>query len=439
MVGHPALRIDPTETRAGVLAALLHAGRGLTALRAHETLRPTVGRRADHPGLAGADTDSVTFSELTVGSAGVRITGVVLLRDGDPGGDESTLSDRVSRVSQETGADGLVTVGVADSVDATDSRAGVDTLVVDTGPVGGTVTVQDTLRSAGQVGISEVSWYTGAGSGSLLGPALSIGATGCWVAGINDGSLGGGGGRDPPTLSERISIVSRRTSTYRVVVHHLTLGIGTTGSWTGVDTFLPDTGQVAGTVGVDGALGSAVGRNSDVVGQTGAGRHLPGHVVLALREGAAGRGVAGIDVQLRDHRSYGRLHLDTVTEGVSGVSRGTLTDGVVVGDLTSGVVTTGPWAGVDTLLVDAGSQLTTVRADHTLWPAVGRVALVARDTGADTDSVHLSVLTVGTAGVRVTGVSDDWPGWGWRDQSTGGGGVSCVSLVTGTDGIVVPH
>ena len=332
-----------------------------------------------------------------------------------------------------------MSVGVAYSVDATDSRAGVHTLVVHAGSVGRTVSVQDTLRSAGEVGVSEVSRNAGTGSGSLLGAALSIGATGCWVAGINYSSLGGGGGRNPPALSERISIVSRRTPAYRVVVHHLTLRIRSTGPGTRVDTFLPDTGQVARTVGVDAALRPAVWRDSNIVGEAGAGRHLPLEVVLALRERTTGRGVAGVNIRLRHHRSHGRLHLHTVAEGVSGVARGTLADGVVVGDLTPGVVTTGPGAGVHTLLVDAGSQLTTVRADHALWPAVGRVALISRDAGTDTDSVHLSVLTVGPTGVRVTGVRDHWSRLGGRDESTGRGGVSCVSLVTAADGVVVPH
>ena len=76
----------------------------------------------------------------------------------------------------------------------------------------------------------------------------------------------------------------------------------------------------------------------------------------------------------------------------------------MVGDLAPGVVTTGPGTGVDTFLVDAGSELVTVRAHYTLWPTVRRVALISRDTGADTDSVHLSVLTVGTAGIGITGV-----------------------------------
>ena len=111
----------------------------------------------------------------------------------------------------------------------------------------------------------------------------------------------------------------------------------------------------------------------------------------------------------------------------------------MVDHLTLSIGSTGAGAGVHTLLVDAGSELTTVRADHTLWPAVGRVALISRNAGADTNSVNLSVLTVGTAGVRVTGVRDHGRGLGWRDESTSRGGVSCVSLVTAADGVVVPH
>ena len=215
----------------------------------------------------------------------------------------------------------------------------------------------------------------------------------------------------------------------------MTLGVWSTRSWTGVNTFLSDTGSVAGAVWVDGTLRSTVGRDPDIVGQTGAGRHLAVHAVLTLGEGAAGGGVAGIDVLLDDH---GLLHLDAVTEGVSGVSRRTLADGVVVDDLTPGVVATSPRTGVDTLLVDAGRELVTVRADHTLWPAVRRVALVAWDTGTHTDTIDLPVLTVGTTGIRVAGVGR-LDRRRRRDEGTGGGGVSCVSRVAGADGIVVPH
>ena len=68
------------------------------------------------------------------------------------------------------------------------------------------------------------------------------------------------------------------------MVDHLTLSIGSTGSGTGVNTPLPHTGSVVGTISVDGTLGSAVGRNSDVVRKTGAGSNSSCQIILTLRE-----------------------------------------------------------------------------------------------------------------------------------------------------------
>ena len=76
----------------------------------------------------------------------------------------------------------------------------------------------------------------------------------------------------------------------------------------------------------------------------------------------------------------------------------------MVGHLTPGIIATGARAGIHTLLVYAGCQLTAVRADHTLWSAVWRITLISGHTGTDTHTIDLSVLAVGAAGVRVTGV-----------------------------------
>ena len=110
----------------------------------------------------------------------------------------------------------------------------------------------------------------------------------------------------------------------------------------------------------------------------------------------------------------------------------------MVGDLTPGVVTTGPRAGVHTLLVDAGGELATVGADHTLWSAVWRVSLVAWDTGADTHTINLPVLTVGTTGIGVTWVSVHLYGFWWGDEGAGRGGISLVAWVAGADGVMIP-
>ena len=144
------------------------------------------------------------------------------------------------------------------------------------------------------------------------------------------------------------------------MVNNLTFGIWSAGSWTRVDTFLSDTGSVAGAVWVDAALWPAVWRDSDVVWQTRAGSNLPGDVILALGERSTWRRITRINVLLNLHLCNWGLDLDTVTEGVSGVSRWTLADGVVVDHLTPGVVAAGAGARVHTLLVDAGRQLVTV-------------------------------------------------------------------------------
>ena len=362
MVGHPAVGVVAAQAGAGVSALLLYAGSGLAALRAHETLGSAVRRLTNHPTLTAADAHTITLSELAVGAARVGVTRVNVLLHHIAAGCEGTLGDGVTSVAQETGADGLMSVGITHSIDAAHSRAWVDTLVAHTGSVGGAVIVGDTLRSAGQVGVTKVARYTGAGACSLLGSTVGIGSTRRWIAGINylccphSGDL-----RDESALSERVSIIAGGTSADGLVVDHLALSIGATGARAGVNTPLPDTGSVVWTVWVDGTLRPAVGRNSNVVGQTGAGSNSSCQVILTLGEGSTRCRIARINL-LNIHRGNGRRWGGalTVAEWISLISRGTLTDGVMVGHLTPGIIATCARAGVHALLVYAGSQLTAV-------------------------------------------------------------------------------
>lgn len=71
-----------------------------------------------------------------------------------------------------------------------------------------------------------------------------------------------------------------------------TLGIGTTGPWTGIHTTLILASAIGGTVIVCGTLGSTGGRNAIIVGQTAAdGLTL---TLTTLGIGTTGRGLAGI-------------------------------------------------------------------------------------------------------------------------------------------------
>jgi len=57
-------------------------------------------------------------------------------------------------------------------------------------------------------------------------------------------------------MAIRITIVSGIATTAGNVINHLTLGIGGTGSWTGIAAVLIQTSQMARTVRVDHAFGS---------------------------------------------------------------------------------------------------------------------------------------------------------------------------------------
>ncbi len=149
VICYAALRISATQARTGIPTLLLDAGGCLRALRAHQTLRPTIGRRADVIPLTGANANSVLHLELAVGSAGVGVAGIQLLYHGNAGRHKLTLCDGVAGVASQTRAYRLMTVGVADGVDAAGSRTRVDTLVVDAGPVSRTIRVENALWAAG--------------------------------------------------------------------------------------------------------------------------------------------------------------------------------------------------------------------------------------------------------------------------------------------------
>ena len=284
VVGDTTLSVGSTQSRAGVSAGLLYAGRHLATLGADQALRPTVGRGTDHVSFAGAHADSVLFLPLAVGPTRVWFARFILGRDGDSGRLQLALGDGVTGVAVETGADWLVPDGVADGVDATGSGTWVDTFVVDAGPVGGAVGVEDALGPTADIWVAKVSRQAGAGTSSLLGTALGIGSAGCWIAGVN--YFGGGRGsclHDLSALTERVSGVSWLALTDGLVVLDFADCVRTAGSRTGVNTLLVDAGFVTGTFGVDDALWSTVGRYSNIVGKAGTGTDIIGIFALRIR------------------------------------------------------------------------------------------------------------------------------------------------------------
>ena len=70
-------------------------------------------------------------------------------------------------------------------VESTDAGAGVHTVLVDAGQAGDAVAVDDALRPAAAVGISEVVWPAATDTGAASHLRVSIGATGVGVTGIS--------------------------------------------------------------------------------------------------------------------------------------------------------------------------------------------------------------------------------------------------------------
>jgi hypothetical protein len=134
----------------------------------------------------------------------------------------------------------------------------------------GTLRVDETLRSAPHIRVSNVVLDTPAGPGSVPGAALSIGPAGRGVAGVDD-LRSGDDLRQERTAGERISGVAGGAGTDGVVIDSSTASIVTTGSHTGVSTLLGYTGLAGRTLGIEDTLRSAVGRNSYEAWQAGTG------------------------------------------------------------------------------------------------------------------------------------------------------------------------
>ena len=134
----------------------------------------------------------------------------------------------------------------------------------------GTLRVDETLRPAADIRISDVVWDTTTGPGSVPGAALRVGPAGRGVAGVDD-LRPGDDLRQERTAGERVSAVAGGAGADSVVIDGGTPGVVATGSHTGVATLLSYAGLAGRTLGVEDTLRSAVGRNSYEAWQAGAG------------------------------------------------------------------------------------------------------------------------------------------------------------------------
>ena len=277
MVHDCALCSDTTGSWARVSALLVGAGLVKRTLGADDTLRSTRWRRPDVARHTGTDSLAVDLPALAVGAAGRGVAGV-----GDRGrGYGPALDEGVARHALRAAADGHMVHHAAEGVSAAGARARFLALVPDAGLVPGAVRAQHTLWPAASVRVTLVLGQARAHSVSALG----VGAAGRGVAGVGLHGLSLRW-RLRVAAGERIPSVAVRTGAHRCMVDDRAVGVEAARARARVLALLPDARQVAGALGVDHALRSAVGRRAEVIRQAGAGRVSTD--VSALRVGSAG-------------------------------------------------------------------------------------------------------------------------------------------------------
>lgn len=297
-----------------------------------------------------------------------------------------TLYERIADETSETSAGDRVTDDLTLGVDTAAARTRVDALVVDTGLAGGTVRVDDTLRSAVGWG-ADVTRQTGTGWSATRRLALSVRTAGGRRARVAGGFQGGWWRWwNIIATPERIAGLSRTTTADRAVIDNFTSCVEAAGAETRVGALLVDAGPCLRTLCAHNALGTAAGRTAAVALQTRA----HGVVVrgTALAVGAARRRRAWVL-----WCDWGCLHNPAVGERIAGVALRTRADGNVVDDVTLSVLATSAGTWVATLVADAGLVARTLLAKHTLGTArLVRVARVFCDALAQA-SVAVGVRT----------------------------------------------
>ena len=160
----------------------------------------------------------------------------------------------------------------------TSTHTGIGTLLLDASLVAGTFCVEDTFWAA--VGCcSDVPWSTRAGFMPIDFPADGVGTTWVW----NTWDVWCWWPDDLWVLvavEERIATVSLGTTADGIVIHHLTLGIGSTCPWARVNTLLLDASLTELALRREKTLWSTVGRSTEVARK--AGTHWAGSLGSAL-------------------------------------------------------------------------------------------------------------------------------------------------------------
>lgn len=180
---------------------------------------------------------------------------------------------------------------------ATGTDTWIDTLVPYAGTILRAVGVEDALRTTPGVGIPLI--IAQARADTVV--ASGVGSAWRGVAEIPRWWLGGWWFYT--AVGEGIALVAVKAGAHGRVIDHLAIGVYAASSGAWITALLPHASSVAGTVGIYGALGSAVRWTANVIRQAGAGGCAAN--VPALGVGSARRGGARVLENYRIHRRRG--------------------------------------------------------------------------------------------------------------------------------------
>lgn len=260
----------------------------------------------------------------------------------------------------------------------------------------GALSVDETLWPAANIWVTNMFWDTSAGPCLSSCSALCIGSTRgriAWVNRVRSNDCF----RNERAARERITSVASRTVTDCIMIDCLASGIVTTGSNTGVTALVLDTSFVAWAFGIQDTFRSTIWWGTNVTWKTSTGLITIDFPALGIR--ATGRGHTWNlgSLWLGDNLWFSVAAVEWITTE----SFRTGADWVVVDNFAFSIGSTGSWTRINTLLLDTSLGQSTLRAEQTLRPAVGRSTKVSLETGADRSGTLRSALTVGSTRIRV--------------------------------------
>jgi hypothetical protein len=153
------------------------------------------------------------------------------------------------------------------------------------------------------------------------------------------------------------------------VILHSALCILSAGARARISALFSDASLLAGALGIDNALGTAVGSRAGVSRQAGARRAVSIRSALAVWSARIGHTRISLDLNLRRGRRW--CLPEASRERISGVSRWARANRVVIDDLAPGIESTASSTRLFAFVVAAGLGRGALRVDDALGSAVG--------------------------------------------------------------------